>query len=220
VNQQLREATKAKDQFLAVMSHELRTPINAIMGYSDLLDLGVKGDLNPDQRGMVNRVRDTSRHLLGLINEVLDLAKIGAGRIDLVMAELSVPTVIDRAVQQILPLANAKGLDLHAEHGVDDEEIIVAADETRLTQIVINLLSNAVKFTHSGGVTVRHCVVGDRIEIRVQDTGPGIPEDQQERIFEEFYQVEGGLARSSGGTGLGLASAPHGRRHSRRKQNG
>ena len=207
VNQQLREATKAKDQFLAVMSHELRTPINAIMGYSDLLDLGVKGELNADQRGMVNRVRDTSRHLLGLINEVLDLAKIGAGRIDLVMAELSVPTVIDRAVQQILPLANAKGLDLHAEHGANAEDIIVAADETRLTQIVINLLSNAVKFTHSGSVTVRHCVVGDRIEIRVHDTGPGIPEDQQERIFEEFYQVEGGLARSSGGTGLGLAIA-------------
>ncbi|MGQ0815062.1 MAG: ATP-binding protein [Gemmatimonadota bacterium] len=207
VNQQLREATKAKDQFLAVMSHELRTPINAIMGYSDLLDLGVKGELNPEQRGMINRVRDTSRHLLGLINEVLDLAKIGAGRIDLVMAELSVPTVIDRAVQQILPLANAKGLMLEAEHGPHDEGVIVSADETRLTQIVINLLSNAVKFTHTGTVTVRHAVVDDRIEIHVRDTGPGIPQDQLERIFEEFYQVEGGLSRSTGGTGLGLAIA-------------
>ncbi len=205
VNQQLREATKAKDQFLAVMSHELRTPINAIMGYSDLLDLGVKGELNHEQRGMINRVRDTSRHLLGLINEVLDLAKIGAGRIDLVMAELNVPSVIERAVQQILPLANAKGLSLHAE--ADGDDVVVMADETRLTQIVINLLSNAVKFTHAGSVTVRHCVAGDKVEIRVRDTGPGIPEDQQERIFEEFYQVEGGLSRSSGGTGLGLAIA-------------
>ncbi|HEX6559885.1 MAG TPA: PAS domain-containing sensor histidine kinase, partial [Longimicrobiales bacterium] len=206
VNQQLREATKAKDQFLAVMSHELRTPINAIMGYSDLLDLGVKGELNHEQRGMINRVRDTSRHLLGLINEVLDLAKIGAGRIDLVMAELDVPTVIERAVQQILPLANAKGLTLSAER-MSDDDIIVVADETRLTQIVINLLSNAVKFTHTGGVTVRHGTIDDRVEIRVHDTGPGISSDQQDRIFEEFYQVEGGLARSSGGTGLGLAIA-------------
>lgn len=207
VNQQLREATKAKDQFLAVMSHELRTPINAIMGYSDLLDLGVKGELNPEQRGMINRVRETSRHLLGLINEVLDLAKIGAGRIDLVMAELDVPSVIERAVQQITPLANAKGLTLQAEPAPPDEEIVVVADETRLTQIVINLLSNAVKFTPSGVVTVKQCVLGDKVEIRVRDTGPGIADDQQERIFEEFYQVEGGLARSSGGTGLGLAIA-------------
>ena len=206
VNTQLREATKAKDQFLAVMSHELRTPINAVMGYSDLLDLGVKGDLNADQRAMIARIRDTSRHLLGLINEVLDLAKIGAGRIDLVMAELDVSQVIERAVQQIMPLANSKGLTLGTNE-IPRDEILVIADETRLTQIIINLLSNAVKFTASGSVSVNARVIDDRVEIKVRDTGPGIPEDQRERIFEEFYQVEGGLARASGGTGLGLAIA-------------
>ncbi len=206
VNTQLREATKAKDQFLAVMSHELRTPINAVMGYSDLLDLGVKGDLNPDQRAMIARIRDTSRHLLGLINEVLDLAKIGAGRIDLVMAELDLRAVIERATQQVLPLANSKGLTLRVEE-MPSDEIVVMADETRLTQIIINLLSNAVKFTPKGEVTIRAAQVGEKVEIRVRDTGPGIAEDQRERIFEEFYQVEGGLARASGGTGLGLAIA-------------
>jgi PAS domain S-box-containing protein len=207
VNQQLREATKAKDQFLAVMSHELRTPINAIMGYSDLLDLGIKGELNEEQRGMVSRVRDTSRHLLGLINEVLDLAKIGAGRMDLVLVELDAASVIDRAVQQVLPIAAAKGLHVDVVPPRDERRAEVLADETRLTQIIINLLSNAVKFTHEGGIRVSFRDTGDYVEICIRDSGPGIPPDQQERVFEEFYQVEGGLARSSGGTGLGLAIA-------------
>jgi PAS domain S-box-containing protein len=208
VNQQLREATKAKDQFLAVMSHELRTPINAIMGYSDLLDLGVKGPLNDDQRGMLNRVRETSRHLLGLINEVLDLAKIGAGRMDLVMVDIDVGELIDRAAQQILPLAAAKRLTLEVgEPPPERRPVMASADETRLMQILVNLLSNAVKFTTHGGVSVSYEHIGNDVIIRVQDSGPGIPEDQTERIFEEFYQVEGGLSRASGGTGLGLAIA-------------
>jgi PAS domain S-box-containing protein len=206
VNQQLREATKAKDQFLAVMSHELRTPINAIMGYSDLLDLGVKGQLNDDQRAMLNRVRETSRHLLGLINEVLDLAKIGAGRMDLVLAELDAGTVVERAAQQILPLAAAKGLRLSVDQPPQQQRPLLArADETRLTQVIVNLLSNAVKFTSRGGVTIASRREGDDVVIQVQDTGSGIAPEEAERIFEEFYQVEGGLSRTSGGTGLGLA---------------
>jgi PAS domain S-box-containing protein len=206
VNQQLRDATKAKDQFVAVMSHELRTPINAIMGYSDLLDLGVKGPLNDEQRVMLARVRDTSRHLLGLINEVLDLAKIGAGRMDMVMVDVDLAAVVDRAVQQIMPIAQGKNLKLELRP-VTGPHPIVIADETRLTQIVINLVSNAVKFTSSGSVTVWHEQKADTIAVHVRDTGPGISKGQQDRIFEEFYQVEGGLARSSGGTGLGLAIA-------------
>jgi PAS domain S-box-containing protein len=208
VNQQLRDATKAKDQFLAVMSHELRTPINAIMGYSDLLDLGVKGDLNPDQRTMITRVRDTSRHLLGLINEILDLAKIGSGQVDLALAEVDVSDVVRRAAEQILPLATAKGLTLTVDvEGAEGRPLLVLADETRLAQIVINLLSNAVKFTQTGEVAARCARLDNRIQIRVRDTGPGIPETERERIFDEFYQVESGLSRNVGGTGLGLAIA-------------
>jgi PAS domain S-box-containing protein len=208
VNHQLREATKAKDQFLAVMSHELRTPINAIMGYSDLLDLGVKGALNADQRAMVARVRETSRHLLGLINEVLDLAKIGAGRMDLVRVDVDVGNIVDRAVQQILPLAAAKGLSLVVEEpAAGSPRVLAHADETRLMQIVVNLLSNAVKFTTAGGVVATYGRAHAQVQVSVRDTGPGIPPDQAERIFEEFYQVEGGLSRASGGTGLGLAIA-------------
>lgn len=205
VNQQLRQATKAKDQFLAVMSHELRTPINAIMGYSDLLDLGVKGELNEEQRAMLSRVRETSKHLLGLINEVLDLAKIGAGRMDLVLVETDLGEIVSRASEQVAPLAAAKGLALEVDTG--SQPITVKADETRLTQIVINLLSNAVKFTPSGSVRLSLRLEGDTAEIRVKDSGPGIPDEERERIFEEFYQVEGGFSRSTGGTGLGLAIA-------------
>ncbi len=207
MNQQLREATAAKDQFLAVMSHELRTPINAIMGYSDLLDLGVKGDLNDEQKTMLGRVRETSRHLLGLINEVLDLAKIGAGQVDLVPAELDAREVVDRAVAQVMPLANAKGLELVVHEPDATGPLPVLADETRFTQIVINLLSNAVKFTERGRIDVRLDRSNGRAAIRVRDTGPGIPQDQIDRVFEEFYQVDSGLSRSRGGTGLGLAIA-------------
>ncbi|MGH7483642.1 MAG: ATP-binding protein [Longimicrobiales bacterium] len=209
MNQQLREATAAKDQFLAVMSHELRTPINAVMGYADLLDLGVKGDLNPDQKSMLGRIRDTSKHLLGLINEVLDLAKIGSGQVDLVMSEIDVRPIIERAVSQVMPLANAKGLHLSFVEGEEDPDapVVVLADETRLAQIIINLLSNAVKFTPSGKVEITLRRADERALVEVRDTGPGISPDQQDRIFEEFYQVDSGLARSTGGTGLGLSIA-------------
>jgi signal transduction histidine kinase/CheY-like chemotaxis protein len=205
VNQQLRDATKAKDQFLAMMSHELRTPINAIMGYTDLLDLGVKGELNDDQRAMLNRVRETSRHLLGLINEVLDLAKIGSGRMDLVLVDLDVRAIVERAAEQIVPQAAAKGLSLEVGQPRRPGPLLAHADETRLTQIIVNLLSNAVKFTTQGGVTILFDERDAVVDVHVCDTGPGIAADQIERIFEEFYQVEGGLSRATGGTGLGLA---------------
>lgn len=206
VNRQLREATKAKDQFLAVMSHELRTPINAVIGYSELLDMEVKGSLNGDQKAMLGRIRETSNHLLGLINQVLDLAKMASGQMEAVVAPVDVEEVVQRCVNQLEPLAHGKGLHLRID-APSGNDLRVLADETRLSQIILNLLSNAIKFTDEGTVLLRYRRVGDRLKLAVKDSGPGVALDQQEQIFEEFYQAEGDLARKAGGTGLGLPIA-------------
>jgi PAS domain S-box-containing protein len=201
-NDELRAATTAKDQFLAMMSHELRTPINAIIGYSDLLDIGVHGGLNDKQRGMVTRIVETSHHLLGLINDVLDLTKIGAGRLDIHVEPVPVRRVVEKAVHQVTPLAESKGLVVEM---MGNGSTRALADETRLSQILINLASNAVKFTDEGGIEVEYGESDGRVTILVRDTGPGIPEEERDRIFDEFHQVEAGHSRSAGGTGLGLA---------------
>jgi signal transduction histidine kinase len=206
INQQLREATAAKDRFLAVMSHELRTPLNAVIGYADLLDLEIKGPLNPAQQQMVRRVIETARHLLALIDEVLDLAKVGAGHVELKPEAIDLDELLGVTLDQITPLANAKGLSL--AHEKNEDAVTAVADRTRLTQVILNLLSNAVKFTDRGSVTVAaRRNGGEQVELAVRDTGRGIRRDLHERIFEEFYQVDDGLTRSAGGTGLGLAIA-------------
>ncbi|MBW3552933.1 MAG: PAS domain-containing sensor histidine kinase [Gemmatimonadetes bacterium] len=201
-NDELTAATLAKDQFLAMMSHELRTPLNAIIGYADLLDMGVHGTLAPKQKQMVLRVVETSRHLLGLINDVLDLTKVAAGRLDLTLEPVVLRPVLMRAANQVSPLADSKSLEVRVDA---PDDVVVVADETRLAQVLINLAANAVKFTESGSVTISFEDLGGSGIIHVADTGPGIPPHELERIFEEFHQVDSGHSRRAGGTGLGLA---------------
>ena len=226
-------ASRAKSEFLNVMSHELRTPLNAIGGYAELLKLGIRGPVTPRQVEDLQRITTSQRHLLGLINEVLNYAKLEAGTVDFAFADVSVAGAIAEAIALVAPQAQAKGLAL----GVDpcDDALAVRADPDKLRQILLNLLSNAVKFTASPGTPdarsahiVVHCdasevaVTGadgardddddDRrdgteriVRIHVTDTGIGIPADKLAAVFEPFVQVRADLARPHEGTGLGLA---------------
>jgi signal transduction histidine kinase len=194
-----RRADLAKSVFLANMSHELRTPLNAILGYADLL----LEDATADTRADLGRIRDSGQHLLRMIEDVLDLAKIDSGRIDLRWQQVDVAAIADRAVGLVRPLAASRGLTVDLELAPVPP---LRADPDRLAQILVNLLSNAVKFTREGGVTIRVRTEGGRdTVIEVVDTGPGIAPEQLELIFDRFVQVDGSTTRRIGGTGLGLA---------------
>ena len=199
------EASQAKSAFLANMSHEIRTPINAVIGYSDLLDAGIGGTLSNLQQDYVTRIRNSSRHLLGLVNDILDLSKIEAGEMKIRSAPIPIGPPVKHATDMITPEAEAKNLRLSLDWECDPETSVLG-DEDRVRQIVLNLLSNAVKFTSSGGqvrVVVKTAAT-DRVDVAVQDTGIGIDRDHLETIFQPFVQAELGHTRRAGGTGLGL----------------
>ena len=198
----LETASRHKSEFLANMSHELRTPLNAIIGFSQVLKEQMYGDLNAKQADYVDDVLSSGQHLLNLINDILDLAKVEAGRMELQPTTFDLPEVFETAVSMVRERATRQGLRLTM--AVDPSVGRLEADERKVKQILFNLLTNAVKFTPAGGqVTLAASVVDDQIEISVRDTGVGITAEDQERIFEEFYQV--GLAKTQEGTGLGLA---------------
>ena len=198
-------ANKAKSEFLAVMSHELRTPLNAIGGHAQLIELGVHGPVTPEQLTALERIQRSQRHLLGLINGVLNYAKIDAGVVLYSITDVNMDETLSTCEALTAPQARAKQLDLRYVHC--DARLTAHADVEKLQQIVFNLLSNAIKFTDAGGRVTLDCTVtsSDVIAVRVQDTGHGIPADQLERVFQPFVQVDTKLTRSSEGTGLGLA---------------
>ncbi len=204
-NLQLLEAARLKSQFLATMSHELRTPMNAVIGFSQLLLRQRQSPLTPQQVSMLERILSNGKHLLALINEILDLSKIEARRLDLKLEGFNLETLVETTADELRSLADEKHLQLHVSTSLQNPNVI--NDSIRLRQILINLLSNAIKFTETGtvAVDVREAEDPDRILLIVRDTGIGIAQENLEHIFEEFRQVDQTLAKKYAGTGLGLA---------------
>ncbi|NVO15038.1 MAG: HAMP domain-containing protein [Rhodoplanes sp.] len=202
---QLQIANEHKSQFFANMSHELRTPLNAVLGYAELLVDGLYGEMPQKAVDVLERVQANGRHLLGLINDVLDLSKIEAGQLALVLDAYSMRGVVEQVVASTESLARAKGLALTTQ--IADDLPIGHGDERRLTQVFLNIVGNAIKFTERGSVDIRVGASSDAFEVAVRDTGPGIAPEDRQRIFDEFQQVDNSNTRQKGGTGLGLAIA-------------
>ena len=202
-SEQLALASEHKSQFLANMSHELRTPLNAILGYAELLVDGVYGQLPDRPRGVLERIQNNGKHLLTLINDVLDLAKIEAGQLTLTIEDYSMPEVVKSVVTATEPLATSKGLKFTA--ALQDDMPNAHGDARRVSQVLLNVVGNAIKFTDQGEVEIRAAADKGHFVLTVRDTGPGIAETDQDRIFGEFQQIDNTNTRKKGGTGLGLA---------------
>jgi signal transduction histidine kinase len=198
-------ASQHKSQFVANMSHELRTPLAAILGYAELMQEGFYEPLGQKSLDALTRIRSNGKHLLGLINTVLDIAKIESGQFTLNMAEYAIESVVETVRSATESLAQNKKLALKTE--VAKSLPVGLGDEQRLTQVLLNLVGNAIKFTDAGEVRVTAKAVSGHFNVSVADTGPGIPEHERTRIFEQFHQVDSSLTKAKGGTGLGLAIA-------------
>jgi signal transduction histidine kinase len=199
----LTEANEAKTRFLRAMSHELRTPLNSVIGFSSVLLEGTPGELNDEQMRQLSMVNNSGRHLLTLVNEILDLSRIEAGRVEMSVEEIDVAGLVAEAVESVRPVATEKGLALEVE--LPDRPPVLRSDRGKVLQITLNLMDNAVKFTSKGSVTLRVEHSSEQaIRFVVSDTGPGIAEGERRRIFAEFERASDHDPRV-GGTGLGLA---------------
>jgi len=201
-SRQLEVASQHKSEFLANMSHELRTPLNAIIGFSEVLTDRMFGELNEKQEEYLKDIYASGTHLLSLINDILDLSKIEAGRMELELTEFHLPTALDSALTLVRERAGRRSIALHMS--LDERLGEVRADERKIRQVVLNLLSNAIKFTPEGGqIEVQAILKDPLVEVSVSDTGVGIAPEDQEKVFEEFRQV-GTADKKAEGTGLGL----------------
>jgi len=200
---QLEAASRHKSEFLANMSHELRTPLNAIIGFSEVLTERMFGELNEKQDEYLKDIHASGQHLLSLINDILDLSKIEAGRMELERSDFDLPNALENALILVRERASRRGIRLGST--VEERLGVISGDERKVKQVLLNLLSNALKFTPEGGqINVRAVLNNDVAEVSVTDTGVGIAPEDQEAVFEEFQQV-GGAEKKAEGTGLGLA---------------
>jgi signal transduction histidine kinase len=202
-SRQLEEASQHKSQFLANMSHELRTPLNAILGYTELMADGAYGEPSEKMLGILKRLEANGKHLLGLINDVLDLSKIEAGQLTLELSDYSVQDIAQTVRSTLEPLAADKKLGFKVE--IAPQLPPGRGDGRRLTQVLINLLGNAIKFTDTGEVAIKAEANNGAFYVSVHDTGPGISAADQAKLFQEFQQADNAMTRKKGGTGLGLA---------------
>jgi signal transduction histidine kinase len=205
-SEQLAAASRHKSEFLANMSHELRTPLNAIIGFSEVLLERMFGEVNEKQTEYLQDILSSGQHLLSLINDILDLSKVEAGRMELALAPFHLPLALENALILIKERATRHGISL--DLGVDPRLEELLGDERKIRQVLLNLLSNAVKFTPEGGrISLKAVLTDGSVEISVSDTGIGIAPEDQDAIFEEFRQVGSDEARKQEGTGLGLTLA-------------
>src|SRR3954454_14502589 len=202
---ELEQASALKSQFLANMSHEFRTPLNAMLGYTSMLLQGVAGTVDAPVRRQLGRIESNGRHLLTIINEILDISRIEAGRMPLQVSKFQIPELVAEVKAELEPIIMRSKLTVAVDMQKDLRP--VASDRQKVKQILLNLLSNALKFTHEGTVTisVRRLPDGRTLELAVADTGIGIAPSDQDRIFEDFRQLDNSPTRAYGGTGLGLS---------------
>ena len=201
-------ANRAKSQFIANMSHELRTPLNSVIGFSDILSSNMGGELTENQLRYVTYINETGKHLLEIINDILNLSLIEAEKMELDCETFSVKEILDKLVNQMTPMASEKNISITVDNKIQPDEIV--ADILKFKQIMYNLLSNAIKFTpDKGKVSVTAIKIDNEVQISVSDTGVGIPEQWLEHIFTPFVQVNGSHTRRYGGTGLGLSIVKH-----------
>ena len=196
-------ADRIKSAFLATMSHELRTPLNSIIGFTGIMLQGLTGPLNPEQQKQMAMVQNSSRHLLSLINDVLDISKIEAGQLDLASGPVDLKSSIEKIIKLISPLAAQKGINIQLN--ITEDIGSLTTDQRRFEQIILNLLSNAVKFTEKGHVGISCRIENDHVVLSFSDTGIGIQQDELSNLFQPFRQIDTGLARRHEGTGLGLS---------------